>query len=175
MSKAQLIEMARSNIAHVKAGSVDQAPGIFRVPATNYYDGERWELYAAWPFLRRTMPLNHPADGLVDSGAIAGGDMFCRDCHEAWVMTHDSDLVAGGGVRSYDGNFKSHPVGVGLNANGLNQDRAAPLDGHGIAQDSGDDGNPTNDLRLDQFGNVQCLTCHGAHFADSNTQTVDGP
>jgi hypothetical protein len=152
------------------------ADGVtFGFSAGDYQDGERWEFFAAWPFLRRTMPLNHAADALVDSGAIDTGDMFCRDCHEAWVMTHDSDLVGGDGVRNYDGNFKSHPVGVGLNANGLNQDRTAPLDGHGVPQDTGDDGNPTNDLRLDQFGNVQCLTCHGAHYADSNTETVDGP
>jgi len=141
----------------------------------NYLDGESWEFYAAWPFLRRTLPLTHSPDALVDAGDITTGDRFCRDCHQAWVMTHDSDLVAGGGVRNYDGNLKSHPVGVGLDANTQGYDRVAPLDGHGVAQDTGDDGNPTNDLRLDQFGNVQCLTCHGVHYADSNTQTVDGP
>jgi hypothetical protein len=140
-----------------------------------YDDGERWELFAAWPFLRRSMPLNHAPDALVDAGDITTGDKFCRDCHAAWVMTHDADLIGGGGVQSYDGNFKSHPVGVGLNANAQGYDRAAPLDGHGVAQDTGDDGNPTNDLRLDQFGNVQCLTCHGVHYADSNTETLDQP
>ena len=35
--------------------------------------------------------------------------------------------------------------------------------------------NPTNDLRLDSGGRVQCLSCHGVHYADSNTQTVDEP
>jgi hypothetical protein len=147
----------------------------FSFSTGSYVDGERWEFFAAWPFLRRTMPLNHAADALVDAGAITTGDMFCRDCHQNWVMTHDDDLVGGGGVRSYDGNMKSHPVGIGLDANTKGYDRSVPLDGHGVAQDTGDDGNPTNDLLLDQFGNVQCLTCHGAHFADSNTQTVDGP
>lgn len=140
-----------------------------------YDDGERWEFFAAWPFLRRSMPLTHSPDALVDAGDITTGDKFCRDCHSAWVMTHDADLVGGGGVRGYDGNVKSHPVGVGLNANTQGYDRTAPLDGHGVAQDTGDDGNPTNDLRLDQFGNVQCLTCHAVHYADGNTQTVDGP
>jgi len=43
MSRKQLIEMTRRNIAHAKAGTQDQAPGIFRVPATNYYDPERWQ------------------------------------------------------------------------------------------------------------------------------------
>ena len=43
-SRAQLIEMARRNIAHVKAGTVDQAVDVFRVPATHYYDPDRWRL-----------------------------------------------------------------------------------------------------------------------------------
>ena len=124
--------------------------------------GERWEFYASYPFLR--VPL--------DSGDNVAGDKFCRDCHRDWVMTHDTDLVSGGGVESWDGNFKSHPVGVGLNANTQGYDRAAPLDGDGGAP--GSDGIESNDLEHDG-GNVQCLTCHRVHFADSNTLTEDGP
>jgi hypothetical protein len=141
--------------------------------AQGFKVGDSWEFSAAWPFLRRELPLTHPASPLVDAGDISTGDAFCRDCHRNWVMTHDGDLVGGGGVRGWDGNYKSHPVGVGLDANSKGYDRAAPLDGHGVAQDTGDDGNPTNDLELDQFGNVQCLSCHGVHYTDSNTQTVD--
>jgi len=37
------------------------------------------------------------------------------------------------------------------------------------------DGNPSNDLAFDGSGNVQCLSCHGVHYADSNTLTVDAP
>ena len=44
MSRKQLVELARRNVAHSKAGTVDQAPGIFRVPASNYYDEGRWKL-----------------------------------------------------------------------------------------------------------------------------------
>ena len=131
--------------------------------------GERWELYAAWPFLRATL----------DQGDIHSADTFCRDCHRDWVMTHDTDRVGGGGVRTWDGNFKSHPVGVGLGTNGRGYDRVEPLDGNGLAQNgtgpADADGNATNDLRLDPAGNVQCLSCHGVHYADSNTTTVDGP
>jgi phenylpropionate dioxygenase-like ring-hydroxylating dioxygenase large terminal subunit len=36
-----LVEMARRNLAHVKAGSVDQAEALHRVPARNYFDPER--------------------------------------------------------------------------------------------------------------------------------------
>ena len=121
--------------------------------------GERWEFSASWPFLRSAL----------DSSANDTGDTYCRDCHRSWVMDHDT-------VRTYDGNFKSHPVGVALNANGMGYDRSVPLDGNGAPQGAaGEDSNPTNDLLLDGGGFVQCLTCHGVHYVDSNTLTVDGP
>ena len=44
MSRAQLVAMAKRNLAHVKAKTVDRADGVYRVPATNYYDPERWRL-----------------------------------------------------------------------------------------------------------------------------------
>ena len=125
----------------------------------NFAVGERWEFSASWPFLRAA----------VDSGANGQGDAYCRDCHRSWVMDHES-------VRTYDGNFKSHPVGVALNTNGMGYDRSVPLDGNGAPQGgAGVDGNPTNDLLLDSGGLVQCLTCHGVHYVDSNTLSVDGP
>jgi hypothetical protein len=121
----------------------------------SYAAGERWELSAAWPFLRA--PL----------GDAAGGSALCRDCHRAWEMDHLA-------VETWDGTFRSHPVGVALDENGRGFDHPAPLDGDGAPQLAGDvDGNPSNDLRFDSQGNVQCLTCHGVHFVDSNTQTVD--
>jgi len=125
----------------------------------SYNVGERWEFNAAWSFLR--VPL--------DSGPNDTGDKYCRDCHDAWVMDHTE-------IEAYDGTFKSHPVGVTLNANGEGYDRAIPLDGNGADQDSLDaDANPTNDLTFDSESRVQCLTCHGVHYVDSNTITVDGP
>jgi hypothetical protein len=70
----------------------------------------------------------------------------------------------------------SHPVGEGLNANGKGYDRAAPLDGDGSVQGvGGGDGNHSNDFNFDAEGLVQCMTCHGIHYADSNTLTEDGP
>jgi len=117
--------------------------------------GDRWEFYASWPFLRAKL----------DSGDNATGDKFCRDCHRSWVMDHSS-------LHTYDGTYKSHPVGERLDAaGGSASNRATPLDGDGSA----DDGNPSNDLKLDAAGNVQCLSCHAPHYADSNTATLDGP
>jgi len=36
--------MARRNLAHVKAGTIDQAADLYRVPALNYHDPDRWKL-----------------------------------------------------------------------------------------------------------------------------------
>jgi predicted CXXCH cytochrome family protein len=134
--------------------------------------GERWEFSAAWSFLRRTLPLNHAPGTLIDAGTNTTGDAYCRDCHRSWVMTHTD-------VQTWDDTFKSHPVGVTLDANGQGYDRTTPLDGNGLPQNGGAstdvDGNPTNDLTVDAFGFVQCLSCHGVHYVDSNTLTVDGP
>lgn len=125
--------------------------------AGSYAAGERWEFAAAWPFLR------------ADLGP--GGSNLCAQCHGQWVMDHTA-------VESWNnGAVKSHPVGVALNANAKGYDRAVPLDGNGNDQGgAGADANPTNDLQLFDAANaVQCLTCHGVHFVDSNTETVDSP
>jgi len=125
--------------------------------AGSYVVGERWEFSAAWPFLRAA---------LDSAGA---GSAICRDCHRSWDMNHTA-------VETWDGSPKSHPVGVALNANGRGYDRAVPLDGNGAPQGgAGADTNASNDLAFDASGNIQCLTCHGVHFVDSNTQTVDLP
>jgi len=36
--------MARRHMAHLETGTVDQAPEVFRVPASHYTDPERWQL-----------------------------------------------------------------------------------------------------------------------------------
>ncbi len=55
MSRAQLINMARHNIAHAKAGTIEQAPDIVKVPVQNYFDPDRWQLEMDRIF--RRMPL----------------------------------------------------------------------------------------------------------------------
>jgi phenylpropionate dioxygenase-like ring-hydroxylating dioxygenase large terminal subunit len=49
--------MAKRNLAHVKAGTVDQAPGVFRVPASRYYDTDRWRLEIERIFRRLPLTL----------------------------------------------------------------------------------------------------------------------
>jgi nitrite reductase/ring-hydroxylating ferredoxin subunit len=55
MSRAQLINMARHNIGHAKAGTIEQAPDIVKVPVQNYFDPDRWQLEMDRIF--RRMPL----------------------------------------------------------------------------------------------------------------------
>jgi hypothetical protein len=118
--------------------------------------GERWEFSASWPFLRDEL----------NTGADSGGNTFCINCHAAWNMTSASTWNGG--------SVKSHPIGVTIPGTAEDPFHSPPLDADGLAQGSSTDANETNDLQL--FSNeVECLTCHGIHFVDSNTNTVDGP
>jgi hypothetical protein len=124
-------------------------------------EGDYWDFFIGYPFLRFTNV----------------GDASCFECHKEQVMNH---VRARGNDRSYlpNGVRKfSHPVGVGLNANGFGTDRAVVLDADGTVGSSTTDGqgsvkNATNDLVLNG-GVVGCTTCHAAHNADSNSLTVD--
>jgi phenylpropionate dioxygenase-like ring-hydroxylating dioxygenase large terminal subunit len=55
MSKAQLIEMAKQDLAHGRNGTMDMADDIYKVPVENYYDQSRWE--AEKDRIFRRMPL----------------------------------------------------------------------------------------------------------------------
>ena len=44
MSKTQLVEMAKHNITHTLAGTINLVDDVLRVPASHYYDPERWRL-----------------------------------------------------------------------------------------------------------------------------------
>jgi predicted CXXCH cytochrome family protein len=88
-------------------------------------------------------------------------DALCLDCHS------DRNMAS---VRTYTGNPLSHPVGVTLP--GTATFHNPPLDVDGNPQPS--DGNTTNDFVLNG-GVVRCTSCHGVHYKDSNSGTVDGP
>ncbi len=150
--------MATNVLASTTAVALDNGVSVSFSAAGSFASAERFELSAAFPFLRAG----------IDEGDNTTGARFCRDCHRDWAMDH-------AGARTYTGAYRSHPVGVSLNANAAGYDRATPLDGNGLAQGGAGDGNATNDLRLDAGGRVQCLSCHGVHYADGNTLTVDRP
>ncbi len=44
MSRAELIEMAKHSLAHARAGTIDQEPDVMQIPASNYFDQQRWQL-----------------------------------------------------------------------------------------------------------------------------------
>ena len=89
-------------------------------------------------------------------------DALCLDCHAPRNMTS---------VRTWTGDSLSHPVGVTLTASATFHN--PPYDVNGSAQPS--DGNTTNDFKLLAGDVVSCTTCHGIHYTDSNSGTVDGP
>ncbi len=62
MSRAQLVAMAKRNLAHVKAKTVDRADGVYRVPASSYYDPDRWRLEMDRIFKRLPLVLGFSAD-----------------------------------------------------------------------------------------------------------------
>lgn len=136
-------------------------PGISVRWSAGAVVGDYWDFYVGYPFLRYT----NTNDGI------------CIGCHQERVMDH---LRARGVDRSYlpNGIRKfSHPVGVGLNANGFGTDRTTILDVDGTEGSSTSDGlggvaNATNDLVL-KGGVVRCTTCHAAHNTDSNSLTID--
>lgn len=89
-------------------------------------------------------------------------DALCLDCHSPRNMSS---------VKTYTGNDLSHPVGRILPSSPTYHN--PPLDVDGNSQPS--DGNVTNDLTLLGGTTVSCTTCHGIHYTDSNSGTVDGP
>ena len=55
MSRAQLIEMAKKDLAHGRNGTMDKVDEIYQVPVENYFDPERWAQEVKMIF--RRMPL----------------------------------------------------------------------------------------------------------------------
>ncbi|HWR82158.1 MAG TPA: cytochrome c3 family protein [Candidatus Deferrimicrobium sp.] len=89
-------------------------------------------------------------------------DALCLDCHRSRNLNS---------VRTYTGSTLSHPVGIALPSTSTYHN--PPLDVNGSPQPS--DGNTTNDLTLLAGGAVSCTSCHGVHYKDSNSGTVDQP
>ena len=42
-ARAELIGMARRNMLHAEAGTIERADGVVRVPASNYFDERQWQ------------------------------------------------------------------------------------------------------------------------------------
>jgi carnitine monooxygenase subunit len=61
-AREQLVEMARANIAHTQAGTVNLADGVYRVPTANYADPDRWRLEVDRIFKRVPLMLGFSAE-----------------------------------------------------------------------------------------------------------------
>jgi hypothetical protein len=112
---------------------------------------------------------------------------MCVDCH---YYRTPASVPAGGAsqtdVKTWDGNRKSHPVGKKLsdvsdaaqfNAAFLEPQSAswAAQSGTRGEQNGGTDTNLTNNITVGMDGKITCLSCHGIHYTDSNSSTVDTP
>lgn len=128
---------------------------------------------------------------------------MCENCH--YYRTPDSkpggsiaqtnvetcNPNAGDGGRCYK---MSHPIRKNLTTDVSNANQfvgAAPLEplsvfdanGHIITQtgllryagNGGADTNPTNNMVLDENSKVRCMSCHGIHYTDSDSTTIDEP
>jgi cytochrome c553 len=118
--------------------------------------GAQWDVLVSYPGSRYS---------------VVGGT-GCVICHKSMDMR--TARVAGSdasyqvdGVRMF-----SHPVGEGLNANGLGTDQTEVLAPDGLPQSTSTDTNQSNRLNL-YAGTVRCTTCHAVHGADSNSLTDD--
>jgi nitrite reductase/ring-hydroxylating ferredoxin subunit len=68
MSRDKLIQMARENIEHARAGTIPQADEVMRIATEKYYDPANWQremalVFARLPLMLATTPeLKHPGD-----------------------------------------------------------------------------------------------------------------
>ena len=62
MSRETLVELTRRTVSHARAGTVPQAADVARVPASNYYDPQRWEMEMERVFRRTPLVLGFSAE-----------------------------------------------------------------------------------------------------------------
>ena len=73
MSRAQLIDMAKQDLAHGRAGTQSQADDILRIPAISYTDEDRWQLEMDRIFKRVPLMAATTAE-LRDAGSYKAMD-----------------------------------------------------------------------------------------------------
>lgn len=130
---------------------------------------------------------NAPAYGGTGTGSgrrfmRIGNDLnqMCEDCHYYRTAGVYTDL------KTYDGSKKSHPVLKNISTDVADPTGfigAAPVEPNASAQtgapryhlNSATDTNATNNIVFDSAGKIRCLSCHGMHYTDSDSSTVDTP
>ena len=103
MSHADLVAMARHNMAHLRAGTIEQAPEIGRVPVMVLVDGNR---LPRWPY--RSQPVVG-GDGRVP--AIAAASILAKVQRDAEMVAMDAAFPGYGLAR-----HKGYPTREHLDA-----------------------------------------------------------
>ena len=96
--------------------------------------------------------------------ATTANDLICKQCHTNWFILNDSsDAIPGNDTNA----LLTHPIvadyATFAAANSLNY-QATP---------SNSSNGGTGEVRLVN-GGVSCTSCHGVHFTDSDSSTIDG-
>ena len=80
MSREQLVEMIRNDIEHGKAGTIEQADEIVRIPVERYLDPERFEREVARAMVCHSLVNFSIKDDELRSAPIHAGEFasFCQ-------------------------------------------------------------------------------------------------
>ena len=112
MSRDTLIQMARHNMMHVENGTVARAPEVLEVPATHYYEQERWQqemdgVFKRMPLmLALTCEMPNPGDyRACEAGGVP--ILICRD-KEGDVQAYLNMCAHRGAQIMPEGNGNTH-------------------------------------------------------------------
>ncbi len=147
MSRKTLVELTRRTLAHARAGTVPLAGDIGRVPASNYYDPDRWRTEMDRVFKRLPLVLGFSCEfaepNAYKAMEVAGVPV---------LLTRGSD----GAMRSFV-NMCSHRGAV-IVPEGAGAARRFTCPYHAWTYDG--DGSLVGILDRDEFGDLD-PTCHG--------------
>ena len=147
MSRETLVELTRRTLEHARAGTVPLAGDIGRVPASNYYDSDRWQLEMARVFKRTPLALSFtcelPEPGNYKALEVAGVPV---------LLSRGAD----GQMRSFV-NMCSHRGSIVV-ADGTGTARRFTCPYHAWSYDS--EGRLVGILDREEFGDLD-PDCHG--------------
>lgn len=147
MSRETLVELTRRTLEHARAGTVPLAGDIGRVPASNYYDSDRWQLEMARVFKRTPLALGFtcelPEPGNYKALEVAGVPV---------LLSRGAD----GQMRSFV-NMCSHRGSIVV-PEGTGRARRFTCPYHAWSYDS--EGRLVGILDRDEFGDLD-PDCHG--------------
>ena len=109
MSREQLVEMTRREIANLQNNRIDLAPDILKVPTALYYDQERWQLEVDRIFKRLPLALGFSTE-LREPGAYQA--LQVADVPVLITRSEDNQIHAFVNMCSHRGNFVV-PEGTG--------------------------------------------------------------